>query len=244
MRSPGEAAGAVPHSSVGAIVVAAGASRRMKSVDKIFAPLMGQPVIAFSLQALQDAPQVDSIVLVLSPASVDKGRRLVEANRWSKIADVCAGGESRQDSVRRGLERLAAVEWILVHDGARPFIDGGMISRGLAEAAHTGAAIAALPVTDTIKSADAALLVTATLERDALWSAQTPQVFRRRLLADAHERVSDNVTDDASMVERIGGKVRLFMGSYDNIKITTPEDLPIAEAILKARTHGATAEGA
>ena len=244
MRSTGEAAGAAPHSSVGAIVVAAGQSRRMKSVDKIFVPLMGQPLITFSLQALQDAPQVDSIVLVLSPSSVDRGRRLVEAKRWSKIADVCAGGELRQDSVRHGLERLAAVEWILVHDGARPFIDAGMISRGLTEAAHTGAAIAAVPVTDTIKSADAALLVTATLDRDALWSAQTPQVYSRKLLAEAHDRVSDSVTDDASMVERIGGKVRLFMGSYHNIKVTTPEDLPIAEAILKARTLGIPAEGA
>jgi 2-C-methyl-D-erythritol 4-phosphate cytidylyltransferase len=220
---------------VGAIVVAAGESRRMGGVDKIFVPLMGQPLIAYSLKALNELPQVDDIVLVLSSASVERGRRLVEANGWRKVRDVCIGGQRRQDSVQRGLERLPDSEWVIVHDGARPFIDADMVLQGLAEARQTGAAIAVVPVKDTIKEARDGL-VSHTLPRDRLWAVQTPQVFRRELLEEAHRRISDDVTDDASMIERLGGKVRIFAGSYYNIKVTTPEDLPIAEAILGART--------
>jgi len=99
----------------------------------------------------------------------------------------------------------------------------------------TGAAVAAVAITDTVKSADDQLIVSKTVPRDGLWAAQTPQVFSRAVLADAHQRVSETVTDDAEMVERLGGKVRLFTGSYSNIKITTPDDLPIAEAVLRTR---------
>ena len=238
-----EATDNISHSKVGAIVVAAGESKRMVNADKIFVPLMGQPLIAYCLKALHDSPQVEAIVLVMSSHNVKQGRQLVEANGWHKIIGVCLGGNLRQDSVRIGLERLVDADWMIVHDGARPFIDGDMIARGLREAAHTGAATAAVPVKDTIKSADAEMFVTNTFERNTLWSAQTPQVFRRQLLVEAHERVTEDVTDDASMIERIGGKVRLFMGSYSNIKVTTPEDLPMAEAILNARAQGASIEG-
>ena len=230
----------INHPKVGAIVVAAGESKRMGDADKIFVPLMGQPLIAYSLKALHDSPQIAAIVVVISSHNIERGRQLVEANGWHKVIEVCVGGNLRQDSVRNGLERLADADWIIVHDGARPFIDEDMIARGLVEAANTGAATAAVPVKDTIKSVDSEMFVTHTVERNRLWSAQTPQVFRRQLLAEAHERVTDNVTDDASMVERIGGKVRLFMGSYSNIKVTTPEDLPMAEAILNARAQGAS----
>ena len=238
-----EATDSVDNSKVGAIVVAAGESKRMVSADKIFVPLIGQPLIAHCLKSLHDSTQIDAIVLVMSSHNVERGRQLVEANGWRKVIDVCAGGNLRQDSVRIGLERLADAALIIVHDGARPFIDEGMSGRSLREAAHTGAATAAVPVKDTIKSADAEMFVTHTIERNTLWSAQTPQVFRRQLLVEAHERVTENVTDDASMIEQIGGKVRLFMGSYSNIKITTPEDLPMAEAILNARAQGASIEG-
>ena len=140
--------------------------------------------------------------------------------------------------MRRGVESLTDADWIIVHDGARPFIDGDLIARGLEEARHTGAAIAAVPVKDTIKSVDTELFVTQTHLRDSLWAIQTPQVFRRQLLAEAHQRVYEEASDDASLVERTGGKIRIFMGSYGNIKVTTPEDLPIAEAILRTRVSG------
>ena len=211
MVVPDQIADEATYQRVGAIVVAAGEGQRMAGVDKIFLPLMGRPLISYSLRALHDSPQVEAIVLVLSSHNVERGRRLVEANGWSKVTDVCPGGERRQDSVRHGVDRLADADWIVVHDGARPFIDGDLIIRGVAEAKHTGAAVAAVPVKDTIKSADDQLFVVRTLDRDSLWAVQTPQVFRRQVLAEAHRRVSEEVSDDASLVERLGGKVRILL---------------------------------
>ena len=234
---------AAPGPSVGAIVVAAGESRRMGDIDKIFAPIGDQPMIWHALQTLQNAREVRDIVLVLSAHNLERGRSLVAASGFDKVRDVCAGGERRQDSVRRGLDRLSGSEWIIVHDGARPFVSGEMIATGLAEARSTGAAAAAVPVKDTIKSADERGFVEETLPRDTLWAAQTPQVFRRQLLAEAHSHVSEDATDDAAMVERVGGKVRLFQGSYDNIKVTTPEDLAVAEAILRRRQSSGYGSG-
>ena len=206
----------------------------MVGVDKLFAPLLGKPVLFYSLRALHESRLVHDIVLVLSPGNLDRGQSMVDANGWHKVRKVRQGGERRQDSVRLGLEELPDSEWIVVHDGARPFLEEGLLSRGLAEARATGSAVAAVPLKDTIKSADDDMTVTDTIPRDRLWAVQTPQVFRREALAEAHERVTDTVTDDAAMVERAGGKVRLFMGTYTNLKITTQEDLPIAEAILRS----------
>ena len=181
--------------TAGAIVVAAGESLRMAGVDKIFAPLMGRPLIAHSLSVINDSLHVSSIVLVLSSGTLDQGRRLAESNGWGKVKHVCVGGERRQDSVRLGLELLPESDWVIVHDGARPILDAAMIGTAL-EAAHpTGAAVAAVPVKDTIKLADADGVVTETLHRDRLWAAQTPQVFRRQLLAEAHRRITEDVTD-------------------------------------------------
>ena len=226
-----------PHASVGAIVVAAGVGRRMGGVDKTLATLGGKPLIAHSLDALHASDRIDSVVVVLSDANIDQARRLVAEGRYHKITSICLGGKRRQDSVRHGLERLPDAEWIVVHDGARPLVDAGLFELGLAEARLTGAAVAAVPVKDTIKAANADMVVTQTFGRDTLWIVQTPQVFRRDVLSEAHEMVTDDVTDDASMVERVGGKVRLFMGSYENIKVTTAEDLPVAEALFTRRAR-------
>ena len=236
-------AGDPPRTTAGVIVVAAGDSRRMAGVDKIFVPLMGRPLISYSLEVLHGAPQVGAIVLVLADHNLERGRTLVEEKGWHKVGDVCLGGERRQDSVRRGLDRLPDSEWIIVHDGARPFIDLDLVARGLKEAGYTGAAVAAVPVKDTIKSADAELQVTQTLPRDGLWAVQTPQVFRRQMLDEAHRHINEEFSDDASMVERAGGKVRIFMGSYYNIKVTTPEDVPVAEAILTSRLWAGGSRG-
>ena len=215
----------------------------MGALDKIMSPLQERPLISYSLQAFNDSPQVTSIVLVMSPQKLDVGRRLVAENGWVKVSDVCAGGERRQDSVRLGLERTKDAEWVMVHDGARPCVDAGLIVRGLAEAGETGAAAAAVPVTDTVKSADTDMIVRETVDRRDLWAVQTPQVFRAELLRRAHRHVSEDVTDDASMVERMGLPVKLFMGSYENVKVTTIEDLAVAEVILRSRAvRGATAD--
>jgi 2-C-methyl-D-erythritol 4-phosphate cytidylyltransferase len=145
--------------------------------------------------------------------------------------------------VRLGLERLPQCDWVIVHDGARPLLDGETITSGLEAARSTGAAVAAVPVKDTIKMADAHGVVTRTVERDRLWAVQTPQVFRRQLLADAHRSITRDVTDDASMAELIGVSVKVFMGSYDNLKVTTPDDLVVARSILSDRRRVAQGGG-
>jgi len=226
-----------PRSRVGAIVVAAGESRRMGDVDKIFTELGGRPLVLHSLDILQGCHSVTDIVLVTSQGRLSEAMALVASHSLPKVRAVCAGGKRRQDSVQNGLEALSDCDWIIVQDGARPFIQRHMVEFGLLEARRTGAAVAAVPVKDTIKTADAQGYVLTTVPRDGLWIIQTPQVFRRDLLQQAHHEVIDEVTDDAAMVERIGGEVKVFAGSYSNIKITTPEDLPVAEAILRSLTE-------
>ena len=206
----------------------------MGGIDKIFYPLMGRPIISYSIDTFNSSPLIDSIVLVVATENLGPARQLVELNHQSKVVDVCAGGTRRQDSVRRGLERLGDSDWIIIHDGARPFATSQLIEDGLRAASETGAAVAAVPVKDTIKTVGPDMIVTGTPSRDELWAAQTPQIIRMDLLTRAHQLVEMDATDDASMVEMIGGKVRVFMGSYDNIKITTHEDIPLAQAIVRS----------
>jgi len=229
--------------AVGAIVVAAGASARMgpstgsgRAVDKLFAPLGGWPLLARTLQAFQESPLVGRIVLVLSPANLERGRALAEEAGIGKLAVACEGGPRRQDSVRLGLEALGPCDWVLVHDGARPLVSAELIERGLATARETGAAVPAVPLADTLKQAAADGTVERTVDRERLWLAQTPQVFRYDLLLRAHREVTADVTDDAAMLEALGLPVKLFEGSAANIKVTTPEDLRLAEALLAAGT--------
>ncbi len=206
----------------------------MGGVDKIFTPLLGVPLILHPLRVFNDSPLVDEIALVVAPARVDEARRLVAERGLSKVRAVCAGGARRQDSVRAGLEALSRCDWVLVHDGARCCVPPSLIEAGLEAVRESGAAIAAVPVVDTVKVV-ADQRVQSTLDRSSLWAVQTPQVFRTDLLLEAHRCCQDLVTDDAAMVERLGIPVRVFMGSYDNLKVTTPEDLLLAEAILRAR---------
>ena len=148
-----------------------------------------------------------------------------------KVVCVVEGGARRQDSVLNAVRALGNMDIVLIHDGARPFMDQPTIERAVAAASEWGAASAAVPVKDTIKVIDSDLSVVDTPSRDCLWAAQTPQAFRLDILLRAHAEVSHDVTDDAAMVEAIGHPVKLFMGSYLNLKVTTPEDLLFAEAI-------------
>lgn len=220
---------------VAAIIVAAGSSRRMGGIDKVFAPLAGKPVISWALETFQDSSVIDEIVLVLARESVSSGKQMVLKAGWSKVSSVCPGGLRRQDSVREGLRHLAACDIVMVHDGARPCVTSDLIERGVSRASASGTAVAAVPVNDTIKRADPAGTVVETLDRSGLWAIQTPQVFKTEILQEACEKVSEDVTDDAALVERLGLPVKVYMGSYQNIKITTPEDLLLAEAILSKR---------
>jgi 2-C-methyl-D-erythritol 4-phosphate cytidylyltransferase len=223
----------IAKNKVCAIIVAAGDSQRMNGVDKIMASLGGKPVLAWSIEALQRSPQVDRIVLVNSQKNQGPVQCLVDENNLSNVADICLGGARSQDSVAAGLKVLGECEWVIIHDGARPLLTQDLIERGLEAARETGAAVAAVPVTDTIKLAGSDQIVIETPPRANLWAVQTPQVFRFAIIKEAYEQALGEVTDDAMLVEQTGVKVKLYQGSYDNIKITTPRDLAIAELLIK-----------
>jgi len=220
---------------IAVVIVAAGRGERMRGVDKMFAPLLGKPVLAWSAEVFQQSKIIDRIVIVLNKKNIEKGRKLAEESGWTKVSDVCAGGEERQQSVANGLERITDCQWVLIHDAARPLITEILIKDGLEAAAETGAAVAGLPVTDTIKLADDDDFVIGTPPRKSLWAVQTPQVFQFDIIRQAHRLARDMATDDASLVERLNHRVKLYLGSTDNIKITTQADLAIAETLLKRR---------
>jgi 2-C-methyl-D-erythritol 4-phosphate cytidylyltransferase len=220
---------------VAAIIVAAGEGKRMRGIDKVFAPLDGMPVLMRATRPFQECKLVDQIVVVVSGQKEQQCRALVTGRGWSKVTDICLGGERRQDSVAAGLKRLDDYDWVIIHDGARPLVTVDLIERGLEAAKETGAAAAAVPVTDTIKVVEKGEIVRQTPLRRNLRAVQTPQVFRFDVIQIAHRQDARDVTDDASLVEMLGHKVKLYTGSYDNIKVTTPDDLALAEIILKKR---------
>jgi len=217
---------------VGAVIVAAGSSERMGGRDKMSVLLRGKPLLAWSVDVCQGCTLVQQIVIVLRERNMKLGERLVEERAWTK-ASVCLGGLRRQDSVKEGVRQLRDCGWAVIHDGARPFLTRELSWNGVQADRETGAAAAAVPVKDTIKLADDTGLVTATLERGRLWAIQTPQVFAFDVITQAYQELATEVSDDAAAVERREGKVKLYMGSYRNIKVTTPEDLMLAEVIVQ-----------
>ena len=215
------------------IIVAAGDSQRMGGIDKMFAPIGSRPVLTRVIDTFQACKLIDQIIVVMNSKNIEDCRRLVALEGWPKVKDICLGGKQRQDSVAEGLKRLKYGEWVVIHDGARPLVTIDLIERGLEAAKETGAAVAAVPVTDTIKVAGAGDIVRQTLPRQNLRAVQTPQVFRIDVIQNTYRHVFGDVTDDASLVEKAGYKVKLYAGAYDNIKITTPDDLAMAEALWK-----------
>ena len=226
------ASAAIP--PAGAIIVAAGASTRMGDAgDKTLADLGGEPLIACTVAAFEECAAIEAVVLVAGKGNIDAFARLRDAKGWRKTKPPILGGARRQDSVRIGLGALPPeCEWVVVHDGARPFVAARMIEDGLRAAALTGAAVAVVPAFDTVKRVAPDGSVVETLDRSELALVQTPQVFRRDVLERAHAEVTGDVTDDAAMAERIGVEVRTFPGARSNIKVTTPEDLVVAERLL------------
>jgi 2-C-methyl-D-erythritol 4-phosphate cytidylyltransferase len=217
--------------NVSTIIVAAGESRRMNGIDKVLAPLGGRPVISHVLSAFNSCGLIGHIVLVVNEKSLEQCQKLTAG--LSKPVEICVGGKRRQDSVAAGLKKLKDCDWVIIHDGARPLVTQELIEAGLKAAKETGAAVAAVPVTDTIKIAGDDRIVHQTPPRQNLWAVQTPQVFLPGIITEAYQKAKGEATDDAALVEQAGYKVKLYMGSYDNIKITTPQDLLIAEALLK-----------
>jgi 2-C-methyl-D-erythritol 4-phosphate cytidylyltransferase len=222
---------------VGAILVAAGRSTRM-GFDKLWADLGGRPVLAWSMSTLASCPALDRLVVVSSADRLDEVWRLVGRTVPARLRGrTVAGGERRRDSVAAGLAALDDCRWVLVHDAARPFLTDRLIVRGLGEVTATGACVAALPARDTIKRVGPDRTVLDTPLREELWTVQTPQLFRRELVLDALAATDDDASDEAALVERIGGTVRVFEGDAMCFKITTPGDLEIARALLAIRTR-------
>lgn len=216
------------------IVVAAGAGKRLNSkVPKALVLLKGKPLVSYSLKVFEGHPGIDSVVLVGGAGYIPQFIRV--ARPFKKVRAVVAGGRKRSDSVKCGLkELLSDTDIVLVHDAARPFINNAMINRLLGALKKNKAAIVGVPVKFTVKKIKGRILdIQETLARDLLWEAQTPQGFHKDVLVKAHARkFKEEATDDAMMVERMGGKVKMVMGSYHNIKITTSEDIILARQLL------------
>ncbi|MDY6835202.1 MAG: 2-C-methyl-D-erythritol 4-phosphate cytidylyltransferase [Chloroflexota bacterium] len=223
----------IDNEKVGAVIVAAGSSTRMQGVDKTMALLGERPLLAHTLDVFQQSDYVDHIVLVLNNDAIEQGGSFTEEYGFSKVSDICAGGQLRADSVAEGLQRIGDCSWVIVHDGARPCLSEHLIEQGLKEASETGAAIAATPVKDTVKLVGPNSLISGTPSRGHLWMAQTPQVFLRDVIIKAYGNRNRSATDDAELVEALGYKVKVYEGSYDNIKVTTLVDLDIAESVLR-----------
>jgi len=234
----------------GAVVVSAGAGKRMNAaVSKQYLPIGGKPIVVHALEAFERAPAVDRVVLVVGAGDEAFAEALVRDNGLRKVAAIVPGGAERQDSVRLGLEALRIAcpeaEWVLVHDAARPLVTPDLIDRCLAAAAETGASVPGVPAKDTMKIANGDGTVVATPERSSLWAVQTPQAFRVDLLAEAHRKAQAEGfagTDDAMLVERLGVPVKIALGDYRNLKVTTPEDLELAERLLSAGRAGEPTE--
>jgi 2-C-methyl-D-erythritol 4-phosphate cytidylyltransferase len=221
-----------------AIIVAAGASERM-GFDKLFAPLNGKPVIAHTIDAFERTNCVDEIILVGRSDSLAELRKLLGTQ--TKVRQVVAGGVERQDSVRVGLDHLDPnADFVAVHDAARPLITPEKITRVFEVCRAHGAATLAEPISDTLKRADADLVVSESVDREHLFAMQTPQIFSRELLVAAYEAVAAKnifVTDEVSAVEQFGRKVVLVPNQDFNFKITYPRDFPLAEFVFTQRAR-------
>jgi 2-C-methyl-D-erythritol 4-phosphate cytidylyltransferase len=221
-----------------AVIVAAGAGRRMASAEKkTFLKLDGVPVLIRSLLAFQSVNLISRIVVVVAAVDIPRVSTMVDSYALGKVEQVIAGGSERQDSVWAGIQ-AARHEWVLIHDGARPLIRQEAILRLIASLSdEVPAATLGVPVKDTIKRVDQTGKILETLDRKSLWAIQTPQAFQLDLLKKAHLSAKERGwvgTDDASLVEKLGHPVQIVMGDYANIKITTPEDLDVAVSLLRA----------
>jgi 2-C-methyl-D-erythritol 4-phosphate cytidylyltransferase len=228
-------------SKVTALILAAGAGKRMgRAMAKQFLLLGDKPLLAHTLLAFQRSPEIDEIIPVLAQEDVEGCLRdVIELYQITKVKTLVVGGKERQDSVLNGLQKIGRdTAVVLVHDGVRPFVTPDMIREAVRFANEGECVAVGVPIKDTIKEVDEHKIVRRTLERGSLWAIQTPQAFPAKILKRAYEESYKQKmfgTDDATLVERTGGTVRVIMGSYENIKITTPEDLILAEEILKRR---------
>lgn len=222
------------------IIAAAGRGSRMKRAEnKVFLPLLGKPILQYSIEAFASRSDVDEIIVISAAHETEEMESLAKACACDLPVKVVVGGSERQYSVANAIRAVSEdASMILVHDGARPLVTDAVIQSVIDTAQAKRAAIAAVPVKDTIKKVDESGMVIDTPPRSTLWAVQTPQGFDAQLLRAAYAKAEADGflgTDDASLVERLGTKVAVAEGDYQNIKITTPEDLIIGEALLKGR---------
>lgn len=222
-----------------AVIPAAGLGVRLGGTKKAFLPLAGRPLLAYTVSAIAWCPTIHRIILVVPPGDeVRCQREVLGPLSLSATVVVVPGGESRQESVLCGLREAGDADLVVVHDGARPCVEGHLVGAVVKAAAEWGAAVTAIPMADTVKVVDPEGWVLETPPRERLWAVQTPQAFRGDLLRRAHAaaRAAGIVaTDDGGLVERLGEKIRVVPGSSENIKVTTAEDLILAEVILRRR---------
>jgi 2-C-methyl-D-erythritol 4-phosphate cytidylyltransferase len=224
-------------SAVGAIIVAAGKGSRMGlGYNKVFADLCGRPVLDHTIGAFAESGLVGTLVLVISPDDEEKAAKICLPYKERLNVILTIGGAERQDSVYNGLKALPGnVDVVLIHDGARPFVDRRIIEKSIYKAMVHGAACAGIPAKDTIKIVDDEKRIVSTPERRFMWQAQTPQSFKKDIIINAYIYASENgiqETDDAGVAEKAGIKVVMFEGSFRNIKLTSPEDFRMAEYFL------------
>ena len=222
-----------------AIVLAAGRGRRMNSsIQKQFLELQGKPVVYQSLDCFQNSPLIEKIVLVTGKDSLSYCKKeIVDRYHFTKVTEIVPGGKERYDSIYAGLLACENTDFVFIHDGARPFITEEILQRGFQGVKKTGACVVGMPSKDTVKIADHRNCIQETPDRSKIWTIQTPQIFSYTIIRSAYESIRkkdmSNITDDAMVAEQESDvQIQLTEGSYRNIKITTPEDLLIAEAFL------------
>lgn len=223
-----------------AIVLAAGQGRRMgTATQKQFLEVNGKPLLYYSLRGFQDSPRIQKIILVTGQDKIEYCReRIVERYGFTKVDKIISGGAQRYDSVYEGLKNGEDCEYVFIHDGARPFVTEDILERAWEEVRKYQACAVGVPVKDTIKITDSQGFGIETPDRSTVWQVQTPQVFEYALIRRAYDLLQETdksgITDDSMVAERmLGQKVHMTMGDYRNIKVTTPEDLPLAEVFLK-----------
>ncbi len=227
-----------------AIIPAGGSGRRMQeNQSKQYLLLDGVPVLVHTLRIFQGSQKIDEIFLIVPEDDIEFARQsIVEKYGISKVSRILPGGRERQDSVRNGINALVSDhDIVVIHDGVRPFVSEELVHSAIIEASKEDAVTVGVPVKDTVKSVDDHAWVRETHNRGSLWLTQTPQVFKRDVIKKAYEvAYEDNYygTDDASLVERIGINVKMIRGSYDNIKITTKDDIILAEGLIKKLKTG------
>jgi len=216
-----------------AIIVAAGETPVKDGLDRIFGDLAGKPILAHTISAFENCPSIDEIIVVTTEANLSRAWNLAGEQGFRKLTKIVRGGARRQDSVAAGLQEIGNCGWVMIHDGSRPLVAPQQILDCLNAARQYGAAILAVPTRDAVKMVNAEHMVRGTPDRSSIWLTQTPQCFRRDLIVQGYRDAFGDVSDDSVLIERQNHPVKVCMGTYTNIKISTVDDLDYARCILR-----------